>query len=61
MRKRMLRRMPGQDIAEMEIEARRDAADCGWRVRGNPYPKGSFEALCYTSECQQHWRKTNGI
>jgi serine phosphatase RsbU (regulator of sigma subunit) len=53
-------RLDGQSIAELEIEARRDAQQAGFNIRQNPYPAGSFESLCYTSECQIHWHKTTG-
>ena len=48
--------LDGQSIAEMEIEARRDAQQAGFKIQQNPFPAGSFESLCYTSECQIHWR-----
>ena len=61
MQKRLLKRMPGQDIAEMDIEARREADQNNYQVRANPFEKGSFEHLCYTDACQQHWSKKNGL
>lgn len=49
--------LDGQDVAEIEIEARRDAQQAGYNIRQNPYPAGSFASLSYTSECQIHWHK----
>jgi|TARA_R110000787_G_scaffold232324_1_gene339529 hypothetical protein len=39
----------GRDLAEIEIEARRDAQESG-NVRDNPYDPNSFAALIFVDE-----------
>ena len=51
-------RIDGQSVAEMEIEARRDAQQAGYDIRANPHPAGSWSALVYGHECLLNW-KTN--
>ena len=49
-------RLDGQSVAELEIEARRDAIEADYDIRSNPYPAGTFPSLCYTDECQRNWK-----
>ena len=51
--------LPGQDLAELEIEARHDAHELK-DPRLNPYDKGSFAALCFIDELNK-MRFPNGI
>ncbi len=44
----------GRDLAELEIEARRDAHEFR-SLDKNPYEKGSFPWLVYNSEIQKLW------
>ena len=48
--------LSGQDIAELEIEARRDAVELKDEL-ANPYTTGSFESFCYIDQV----RKEDGI
>lgn len=51
-----LRRLiSGQDVAEIEIEARRDAQESGGDIRQNPYSvyENPFGRLVYTDECSK--------
>ena len=47
----------GQDLAEMELEARRDAHE----LQQCPYTVGTFEALVFMHERTKMWRKEHGI
>lgn len=50
----------GRDLAELEIEARRDAHELQ-DLRKNPYDKGSFAALVYIDELNKIWRQKHGL
>lgn len=50
------RKIAAQDVAEMEIEARRDAIEAGHDIRRNPHPAGTFSCLVYIDECQRNWK-----
>lgn len=52
----MRKLLDGQSLAEMEMEARRDAHE----LDQNPYSPGSFPALVFTDE-KQKIRWPNGI
>lgn len=45
-----------RDVAEMEIEARRDAIEAGFDIRRNPHPTGTLSCLVYIDECQRNWK-----
>lgn len=45
--------LPGREIAEMEIEARKEAHE----TTKNPYEPGSFEALVFEHERLKIWRQ----
>ena len=49
------KQISGRDIAEIEIEAQRDADLNGYDAKQNPYPSGTYAALVYTLACQQWW------
>lgn len=55
--KALRKNLSGRDVAEMEIEARREAVENHYNARLNPFKPGSFESLCYTSECSNHWKE----
>lgn len=55
----MCRLTAAQDVAEMEIEARRDAIEAGYDIRANPHPAGTFSCLVYIDECQRNWKLEN--
>lgn len=52
----LCRKTAAQNVAEMEIEARRDAIEAGYNIRANPHPAGTFECLIYIDECQRNWK-----
>ena len=44
----------GRDIAEIEIEAQRDAQHNNYDISRNPYPSSTYAGLIYTRECQRN-------
>jgi len=54
-REELYSHMSGRAIAELEIEARRDAHENHFSMSECPYDRGSYARLVYTQECQRHW------
>lgn len=52
------RRMAARDVAEMEIEARRDAEANNFDISANPYNTATetFSALMYDYACTKNWK-----
>lgn len=56
----LLKKLPGRDVAEMEIEARRDARELQ-NLSLCPYRIGSFQQFCFIDELSKMRKENNGI